>query len=455
MTDATSRPPAVGHNGTGLVPVVVRSWPLLTSILLLMVGSGLQSTLLGIRAEGAGFNTSVTGLVLSLYYLGYVAGSSWTPRLIRSVGHIRVFSSLASIGSASVLVHGVWILPVPWMLLRFTTGLCVAGLFIVSESWLNQVSTSRTRGTMLAVYNTVVTAGLAVGSLLLNTADVAGFVLFVMGSVLLSLAAVPVALAPHVAPVPESHQRRSLSDVFHSAPLGVAGAATSGFAVGASVGYGAVYASRVGFGVSGASQFVVSLLLGAIVGQIPLGRWSDRTDRRIVMGFAAALVIGGSALGIPATFAGSLPLVLVSGVIVGAGAFSLYGLSFAHIADYVAPAALAATGARIITVNGLAAAAGPFVASAAIALFGPEALFGLLAGLGAAFVLLVIVRRIVRAPVSKQRRARYVPVAASTTPANVYELGSEVSGVDLAQLRRRLRKYRPHVRRPRILGPRR
>ncbi|MFP5320581.1 MAG: MFS transporter [Acidimicrobiia bacterium] len=436
-TTSTAEPDASLDDPSASPPlgvVVLAAWPLLLSILLLMVGSGLQGALLGVRAEQAGFNSTVTGLVLGLYYLGYVAGSTWVPGLIRSVGHIRVFSALASVASAAVVVHGVWVSQVPWMVLRFTTGVCIAGLFIVSESWLTDVSTSKTRGSLLAVYNSVVTGGLAMGSLLLTAADVSGFVLFVVGSVALSIAAVPVALAPHDAPAPREHAPRSLREVVRSAPLGMTGAALSGFSTGAALGFGAVYATRAGFGVSGASQFVASLLVGAVVGQIPLGRWSDRTDRRHVMATAALLVTAGAAAGVAATTAGSFPGALAAGVLVGAGAFSLYGLSFAHVADYVDPAAMPATGARLITFNGLAAAAGPFVASAAIGLVGPEGLFYVLAAGTGPFVAYVGLRLRRRRAVSEDRRAHYIPVATSATVAGVDELTSEVSGIEVDDL---------------------
>jgi MFS family permease len=423
--------PAEDREQAPLGVVVLAAWPLLLSILLLMMGSGLQGALLGVRAEQAAFNSTVTGVVLGLYYLGYVAGSAWVPGLIRSVGHIRVFASLASIASAAVVVHGVWVSPLPWMALRFTTGVCVAGLFIVSESWLNDVSTSSTRGSLLAVYNSVVTGGLAIGTLLLNAADVSGFVLFVVGSVSLSLAAVPVALAPHDAPPPRAHAPRSVREVVRSAPLGAAGASLSGFSTGAALGFGAVYATRAGFGVSGASQFVASLLVGAVLGQFPLGRWSDRTDRRIVMATAAVLVAAGAGVGVVATLGDSLLTASAGGLLIGAGAFSLYGLSFAHVADYVDADLMPATGAKLITFNGLGAASGPFVASAAIGVVGPEGIFYALVAAVLPFVAYAGVRLRRRRAVSDDRRAHYAPLATSATVAVVDEMSSEVSGVEL------------------------
>jgi MFS family permease len=428
---------SVGEEHAGIGRTVVTAWPLLVSILLLMTGSGLQGTLLGVRAEQAAFDSTVTGLVLGLYYLGYVAGSAWVPSLIRSVGHIRVFSALASIASAAVVVHGVWVSPAPWVVLRFMTGVCIAGLFVVSESWLNDVSTGATRATLLAVYNTVVTAGLAVGSLLLNVGDTAGVVLFVVGSVLLSVAAVPVTLAPHQAPIPETSHAVSMREVIRAAPLGMAGATMSGLGTGAALGFGAVYATRAGFGVSGASQFVATVLVGAVVGQIPLGRWSDRTDRRIVMGAAAVLVVAGAVVGIAATNTGSFTGSLVAATLIGAGAFSLYGLSFAHMADYIEPTAMVSAGASLITANGLGAASGPFLASVFISSFGPEGLFQLLVVGGGLFSAYVVVRLVQREAASEERRAHYVAVAAGATVAALEDVVSENVGMEPSELRRR------------------
>ena len=443
VAPTTPAPTSDGTEGRpGLRVVLLGAWPLLLSILLLMVGSGLQGALLGVRAERAAFNSTVTGLVLGLYYLGYVAGSTWVPGMVRAVGHIRVFSSLASLASAAVVIHGVWVSPLPWMFLRFITGVCVAGLFIVSESWLNDVSTSRTRGSLLAIYNSVVTAGLAIGSLLLNAADIGGFVLFVLGSVMLSVAAVPVALAPHEAPPPREYAPRSVRDVVRSAPLGITGATLSGFATGAALGFGAVYASRAGFGVTGASKFIAVLLVGAVAGQFPLGRWSDSTDRRYVMAVAALLVTVGSGIGVGATLRESFVGALAAAFFIGAGSFSLYGLSFAHVADYVEPAVMPATGARLLTFNGLGAAAGPFVASAAIGMFGPEGIFHVLGALTLPFVAYVLYRLTRRAAVSDERRAHYTPLATSATVGSLDELASEISGIELLDERRPDRRRR-------------
>ncbi len=429
----------------GLARVVLTAWPLLLSVLLLMVGSGLQGSLLGVRAEQAAFSATTTGLVLGIYYVGYVLGSLWTPTLIRSVGHIRVFAALTSTASAAVIVHGVWISPVPWLTLRLVTGICVAGLFVVSESWLYDAATPTTRATLLAVYNTVVTLGLAAGTFLLNVSDTAGIVLFVIGSVLLSMAAVPIALAPHGGPVPERASPVTWASVYSAAPLGVIGSVLSGLTTGSVIGFGAVYATRAGFGVSGASQFVVAVLGGAVIGQIPLGNWSDRTDRRIVMGVSAVLIVAGSVVGTAATTADNFAGALVAAALVGAGGFSLYGLSLAHLADYIDPEQMIAAGARLLTANGIGAAIGPVVAAILIGVSGPEALFQMLGLALAVFTIYVVWRLVGREAVAEGRRARYTSLISGATSSSLDPIVSEAVGIESTELRRRWNRRRQRL----------
>lgn len=429
VTDPSDTPFDAGSAAgpeAGLAAAVGAAWPLLVSIGLLMVGSGLQGALLGVRADAVGFDAVVVGAVLGGYYVGYIVGSAWVPSLLRSVGHIRVFAAFASMASASVLIHGVWVQPIPWLILRFSTGVFVAGLFVVSESWLTEVSTSRTRATTLGVYNTVITLGLATGSLLLNVADAAGVVLFVVGSVLLSLAAVPVALAPVHGPVPRVGTPLGLGALVRRVPLGVVGCTVAGMGTGVALGYGAVYAQRAGFGIGGASSFLVAVLGGAAVGQVPLGRLSDRTDRRRVMVLAAVLIAGGAGIGLAATSASSLTMALGAGALIGAGSFSLYGLAFAHTADYLEAEEMVSAGSRLITVNGLGAASGPVSGAAVVSAFGAGGYFGLQLAVAVVFGVIVVIRISVRAAAARAERAHYTPVATGATVAAVDALAEAV-----------------------------
>lgn len=179
---------------------IASAWTLLLGLALLMLGNGLQASLLGIRATQEGFAGTVTGLVMSAYYLGFLAGSLLAPRIVKNVGHVRVFAALASLASSAVLVHVIFIEPVTWAAMRLLTGFCFAGLYVVAESWLNAGATNRTRGQLLSVYMVVLLSGQAGGQLLLNVAAPGGFQLFILASVLVSLALVPISLTATATP---------------------------------------------------------------------------------------------------------------------------------------------------------------------------------------------------------------------------------------------------------------
>ncbi len=354
---------------------VVASWPLFLGVALLMLGNGLQGTLLGVRADLEGFSTPVTGVVMSAFYGGLLIGSFQAPRLIGRVGHVRVFAAFAAIASATVLLHAVFVQPAVWALVRALTGFSFAGLYIVAESWLNTQSRNEHRAKVLSVYMIVSFGGASLGQILLNVADPGDFVLFTLVSVLVSLAVVPMLLssgpAPGIAPV----GRPDFKKLYATSPLGVVGAFVSGIGAGTVLGMGAVFATQAGLAVNDVANFMFAALVAAVAGQFPLGFLADRFDRRLVM-IAAAATTG--ALGILAGLAGGWPgLVLL--VAAMAFAFPLYSVSVAHTNDYLDGHSMVAAAGGLMMINGIGAAFGPFAVGVAMAALGPAG-FGLFLG---------------------------------------------------------------------------
>lgn len=255
----------------GLRPVLRDASALLLGIACLMAGNGLSSTLLGTRAGIEGFRPSVTGIVLAGFYVGFVVGSLVAPSTIARVGHIRVFAGLASLGSASVLIHVISPDPVTWFLLRVVSGMCISALYVVTETWLNGVATNRTRGTLFAIYMTVVSASLLSGQVLFTVTNPAGFGSFVLASVLLSMAVVPVSLANFSAPLVPDPRRMSLKALIAAAPLAPVGAALSGFVASAILGAGVVYAAETGMDRAATGALIGAALLGGAILQIQVG----------------------------------------------------------------------------------------------------------------------------------------------------------------------------------------
>ncbi|MEL6317986.1 MAG: MFS transporter, partial [Pseudomonadota bacterium] len=235
--------------GSAVLNVIRASWALYIGILLLMIGNALQGSLVGVRAEIEGFDPQIFGFVSSAYFIGLMLGAWLTPRLLRRVGHVRVFAALASLISAAFIIFAALVDPVAWFLCRLVVGIGFAGVYIVSESWINDSSDNTTRGAALGVYMLTQMGGVMVGQALLNVGDPAGFELFVLMSVLVSVSFAPILLSVQPAPVFDTSKPMSLRELYEASPLGSIGMLLLGGTMAAMFGMGALYATRVGMSV--------------------------------------------------------------------------------------------------------------------------------------------------------------------------------------------------------------
>ena len=392
-----------------MVQVVLSAWALLLGMGMLMLGNGLQGSLLGLRAISEGFGTTVTGLVMTGYFVGFLAGSTLAPRIVMNVGHVRVFSALASLASVAILIHVAAVEPLTWAAMRFMTGFAYAGLYVVAESWLNDRADNETRGQLLSVYMVVMFSGLALGQLLLNAADPGGFFLFLLTSVMISLAMVPIALTAGPAPAFTATEKISIRQLYRLSPLGVMGAAATGMAHGILFSLGAVYGDRIGLSIAEISLLMGITVVGGIVAQWPIGRLSDRFDRRRVL-TAVALLAAIFAL-LAAVLGGtSLALLLTFAFLLGAMTLPMYSLCIAHTNDYLAPAQMVQAGATLVLVGGIGACIGPPVAAALMGVVGPNVFFVFLAGVHAVIGLFAVYRMSQRASKPLEEQGPTVPV---------------------------------------------
>lgn len=260
---------------------------LLASVGLLVLGNGLLGTLLVVRAGNENFAGETIGIMMSVYFAGYALGSVLLSRIIVSTGHIRAFAGFASVASVTALLHLLFINPLVWTLLRAVTGFTYAGLILVVESWLNAHAVTATRGRLLSLYGVVTMGVWALGQGLLNLSSPDGIVLFLVVSILLSLALTPITLLPSRPPTIPQQERLSLYRMLTLSPLGTLGAFLSGLALSAFWGMGPNFAQQNGLDTAGISIFMASVLAGALVLQWPLGWLSDHAPRRLVIAGAA------------------------------------------------------------------------------------------------------------------------------------------------------------------------
>ena len=266
-----------------MLAAIGSAWALFLGLALIMVGNGLQGSLLGVRAELEGFSSATTGIVMTGYFVGFLLGSRVVPLLILRVGHVRTFAALASLTSITILVHPTFVEPATWTAMRLLTGLGYAGLYIVCESWLNDRATNDSRGALLAAYMIVMLGGVALGSLLLGVTEPVTFQPFILISVLMSFAVIPILLSAQPAPAVDQPESMSLLQIYRASPLGVVGAWLVGITQGAFFGMGAVYATRAGLSLGQTSVLMMSAFVGGMLLTWPIGRLSDRFDRRLVL----------------------------------------------------------------------------------------------------------------------------------------------------------------------------
>jgi len=404
-------PARITHSQT--LRAAIQTWPLLAGMLLLMLGAGLQGTLLSIRAISEGFTTMITGVVMSCYFLGYIGGSIATPRLVHRVGHIRVFAAFTAVASVTILLQVMLIDPFSWAALRLVSGFCFAGIYIVAESWLNAHATNENRGSLLAVYMLVLYVGLGGGQFLLNAADPLGPILFIAISVTISLAVVPMTLSVQSAPQYDIPHAIHYRDLFRASPLGASGVMVSGVVTGTVFSMGPVYAQLVGLGIADTATFMGMSILAAVITQLPIGKWSDRIDRRTVL--IVICIVGGVAALLASLFGHlSKALLFVLAASFGGIALTIYSLAVSHINDHLQPSQMVDASGTVVLLNGIGAAAGPLICAVLLQFYGAPAYFAYLSILVLGLAVYGLYRKSQRAPVPHDQKGPFVTVQPQT-----------------------------------------
>ncbi len=360
------------------------AWALLIGIGFMMIGNGLQGTLLGLRATMEGFPTFTTGVMMSGYFVGVFVGSMIAPVLVQRVGHIRVFAALASLASISILVHAIYIGAVTWTMMRLVTGISYAGIYVVAESWLNDRASNETRGQVLSAYMVVVTLGMGGGQFLLGFSDPASVNLFVLVSIIVSLGLIPILLTARPAPAFVSAGKMSLAKLYRASPLAVVSNGLTGAAHGTIFGMGAVYAWQELHDVELVSLFMASFLLGGVIFQWPTGWISDRVNRRLVIIGMSVTVIITCVVAMLIPKGGSLFFMVI--ILLGGAAMPMYSLSIAYANDRLQPEQIVPASGSLVMVAGIGLSTGPIIIAYLMGQFGSIFYF---IGIACAFALIL------------------------------------------------------------------
>jgi len=409
-----------------MLQVLSSAWALLLGMMLLMVGNGLQGTLLGVRGEIEGFSTFQMSIVMSSYFLGFLGGSRMAPEMIRRVGHVRVFAALASFISAVMILYPTFTNPIAWSLGRVVIGFCFSGVYVTAESWLNNAANNENRGQALSLYMIVQMVGIVSAQALLLVGDPAGYETFIVASVLISVSFAPILLSISPTPAFDTTKPMTLRALMKISPLGCVGMFLLGGVFASQFGMSAVYGARTGMSLVQISIFVATFYVGAMLLQYPLGWASDRTDRRfLILGVAA---VGGVGSIIGMVFGTSFNFLLVAAFLIGGLSNPLYSLLIAHTNDYLKHEDMAAASGGLIFINGLGAITGPLIVGWMMgdSVFGPSGFFLFMAGLLFALAGYAAYRSTRRPTVSIEKTGQMSPMYPAATQVAL-ELAQEVA----------------------------
>jgi MFS family permease len=385
---------------------------LLAAIFILMAGSGFLATLIGLRLERAGHSTMIIGLVATGYFAGLTIGALRAERVVRRVGHIRAFAAFVALLSASTLTYALIQQPLLWGTLRLVDGFCIAGVFICIESWLGDRAEAERRGSVLAFYMIALYSGQALGQMLLSTGAIGPAIPFQLASMLITLAILPVCLTHSIAPPVGEGGSLPFARLFDASPLGVAGALATGLILGAFYGLAAIFARRLGLDLDATATFVATVILGGVALQWPLGRLSDRYDRRrvIIASFAATALVGLLLATEPRGAA-----LLAAGAAFGGLSFALYPLCVAHVNDRLDSTERVSASGQLVLLYSGGAALGPLLAAAAMSQTGAGGLFLFAAACAALMLAFSLWRLLAAAPVPADAQGDF-QILPRTTP---------------------------------------
>ena len=363
------------------------SWALFAGYFVLMVAHGFQGNLLGVRSVIEEFNFIAVGAIMSGYFVGYFAGANTIPNLVGKVGHIRVFAAFASMASLSILIHAVFVNPIIWTLGRFITGFSIVAIFIVMESWLNDRANNRTRGQLLSIYMFITLIGLSLGTLLLNFSSPENYEPFILISLLLSSALIPILLTKRKPPKFKKLGFINIKGLYKNSPLATVSMLCTGIIHSAIFTLGAVYAASVNFTLFEISLFLFLIAVFGGIFQWPIGTYSDKKDRRIVIIFCTFLsavfcilliaASGGSLQNMYlATSMGTEKTMFFILTSLYAGmAVPMFTLNLAYANDFISKEKFVAAGAGMQIIFGIGAMSGPLICSMLMNKFGSNGFF--------------------------------------------------------------------------------
>ena len=406
--------------------ILRNSWALFLGMGFIMLAHGYQGSLLGVRAVQEDFGLVATGFMMSGYYVGYFIGAKTIPGFILRVGHIRVFAAFASIASIVILMHSILIHPFTWFILRVVTGISMVSIYTIAESWLNDRSSNKNRGSVLSIYMIVLYGSMGIGMFFLNFSKPENFQPFILVSLFMSLALIPILLTKRKAPTFKKISSMSLRELYEVSPLGMVGSLFYGTAQSALFSLLAVYAASMNFTIFEISLVTFLLAISGAVAQFPIGKLSDKFDRRLVIVyttfgaafFALCAIVASNQMYLPSGLATSKAWFFIFLILFSFCSLPMFAIIFAHTNDYIPKEKFVAAGAGLQFAFGLGAISGPFLCSVFMDVIGSNGYFVFLIIFHSIIGIFAIHRMRIRGSVENPD-SQFVAMPQTITPAGI------------------------------------
>lgn len=379
---------------------------LLLSVALLIFGHGLQTTLLPLAADRFYFSDFEIGAISSAYFVGMVLGCLGAPLIIMRAGHIRAFAALVSMMSAAAIIHPVAVDPIAWVLIRIVSGFALAGFYMIVESWLNESATNENRGTIMSIYIVILFGALMAGQVSIAAMSIASFVPFVIASISVSLAVMPVSLTTSAQPAPITLVRFRPAQLYKTSPAAFVSIFFIGISQGAILTLTPLYGSQIGLSTDQSAFYAAAIIFGGLIAQWPIGRLSDKVDRRLVMiGLGLATAAASTAI---VTFAPDVFLIAAgTAVLVGMFSQPLYAITVAHAFDHAAPEDFVETSSGMLLSFGIGSIIGPLIASGLMGQMGPSGLYVMVIAFNIAMAGFILTRIFTRQALTAEEKTDF------------------------------------------------
>jgi MFS family permease len=417
--------------------ILKNSWPLFLGVSMIVLAYGFQGSLLGVRAVQEKFSLTSIGFMMSGYFVGYFLGAKYITTIISRVGHIRAFAAFASIASAAILAHSIFVNPLTWFFLRLFTGVSMVSIYTITESWLNDRSSNKNRGSVLSLYMLIIYASMGVGMFLLNFSSPQNFEPFILISLLMSMALIPILMSKRKAPTFKKIQGMSLRELYETSPLGVFGAFNYGLVQAALFTMLAVYAASMNFSIFEISIVTFLLSISGAISQWPIGKLSDMFDRRLVLiysTFAAAFfglcaIFSAGQMYLPDGLASSKFWFYIFVILFAVVSLPMFAIILAYTNDYIPKEKFVVAGAGLQTAFGLGAMSGPFLCSMLMSFVGPNGFWMFLIFFHTVIGLFGVYRMRVRKRVEENPDSSFTPMPESITPVGM-ELNPQTEPIE-------------------------